>query len=346
MNSLYPLVSICTPTFNRRPFIPILLDLVRRQDWPLNALEWIIVDDGTDKIQDILESAPDLKACIRYFPIENKMTLGAKRNFMHKQTRGDFIVYMDDDDYYPPCRIRHAVEMLVKNPGKLCAGSSIIHIHFPHLQKIVKLGPYGAFHATAGTFAFRKELLKITEYEETACLAEEKHFLKNYTLPMVQLDSMKTILVFSHRHNTFDKKKILVKNSPYVHESTLEVADFIQEKHIREFFTEKLETMLINYPLGEPCMKPDVLKQTLALSSNQNVDLIGKTPTLQEAMEIIRQQETKILQLNDIIKKDRDFIQKQNEYIETLKKPPPQRLVPFIEKPRRKKSMPEVIIVL
>ena len=40
------------------------------------------------------------------------MTLGAKRNFMHEKARGEFLVYMDDDDYYPPCRIRHAIETL------------------------------------------------------------------------------------------------------------------------------------------------------------------------------------------------------------------------------------------
>ena len=31
-----------------------------------------------------------------------KMTLGKKRNLMHEKSKGDIIVYMDDDDYYPP----------------------------------------------------------------------------------------------------------------------------------------------------------------------------------------------------------------------------------------------------
>ena len=57
-------------------------------------------------------------------------------------------------------------------------------------------GPYGPNHATAGTFAFRVELLKKTKYNENASLAEEKEFLKDYTIPFVQLDPMKTILVF------------------------------------------------------------------------------------------------------------------------------------------------------
>ena len=48
--------------------------------------------------------------------------------------------------------------------------------------------------ATAGTFGFRRELLKETSYEDDAEMAEEKHFLKNYTIPFVQLNPMKSIL--------------------------------------------------------------------------------------------------------------------------------------------------------
>ena len=52
-----PLVSVCTPTFNRRPFIPIMFDCFRNQTYPKDRIEWIIVDDGTDKIRDLVESS-------------------------------------------------------------------------------------------------------------------------------------------------------------------------------------------------------------------------------------------------------------------------------------------------
>ena len=39
-------------------------------------------------------------------------------------------------------------------------------------------GPYGPNHATAGTFAFKAQLLKETKYDDGAALAEEKSFLK------------------------------------------------------------------------------------------------------------------------------------------------------------------------
>jgi hypothetical protein len=226
-------------------------------------MEWIIVDDGTDKIADLIETS-NIKQ-IKYYSIDKKMTLGAKRNLMHSYAKGTIIVYMDDDDYYPPERVEHAVDVLTKNKEALCAGSSEIYIYFKHVKKMIKCGPYGPNHATAGTFAFRAELLKQTKYEETASLAEEKHFLKNYTIPFVQLDPMKTILVFSHEHNTFDKRRLFDNPHPdYFKESPKSVADFIRkpsESHIKRFFMEEIDELLKPYKPGEPSSKPDVLKQ-------------------------------------------------------------------------------------
>jgi glycosyltransferase involved in cell wall biosynthesis len=221
-------------------------------------MEWIIIDDGTDKIEDMVSHHP----LVSYFKFDKKMSLGKKRNVMHKKTRGSIIVYMDDDDYYPPERVSHAVEMLQKNPSALCAGSSEMYIYFKDTNQMVQFGPYGPNHATAGTFAFRKELLNGHQYNNNACLAEEREFLKGYTVPFVQLDSMKTILVFSHRHNTFDKRTLLkdpFSNVMRISQKT--VQDFIADVSIVDFFMN-LDATLAAYSPGEPNMKPDVMKET------------------------------------------------------------------------------------
>ena len=260
----YPFVSICTPTFNRRPFIENMFTCFRNQDYPKDRIEWIIVDDGTDKIKDLIVDSNIPQ--IRYFEVENKMFLGEKRNYMHKFVRGSIIVYMDDDDYYPPNRVSHAVERLQSEPNALCAGSSEIYVYFKGMDKMIQCGPYGPNHATAGTFAFRTKLLEQTRYEDGAALAEEKAFLKEYTIPFVQLDPLKSILVFSHEHNTFDKRKMFdQKQDPqFFKESSKTVDTFIRnenEKDIKKFFMEEIDSLLEKYDPGKPEMKPDVLKQ-------------------------------------------------------------------------------------
>ena len=260
----YPLVSICTPTFNRRPFIENMFTCFRNQDYPKDKIEWIIVDDGTDKIKDLIVASNIPQ--IRYFEVEKKMFLGEKRNYMHKHVRGSIVVYMDDDDYYPPQRISHSVERLLSDPNALCAGSSEIYVYFKGMNKMIQCGPYGPNHATAGTFAFKTKLLEQTKYEDTAALAEERAFLKDYTIPFIQLDPLKSILVFSHEHNTFDKRKMFEQkqDEKYFKESTKTVDTFIRHKYednIKKFFMEDIDALLDKYDPGKPNMKPDVLKQ-------------------------------------------------------------------------------------
>mgnify|MGYP001237003534 CR=1 FL=1 len=271
-NTQYPLVSVCTPTFNRRPFIPTMFECFRNQDYPKNRIEWIIVDDGTDKIEDLILTSNIPQ--IRYFSLDKKIALGAKRNYMHSKVQGDIVVYMDDDDYYPPERVSHSVEMLQKHKDALCAGASEIYIFFKHIQKMIQCGPYGPNHATAGTFAFRKELLAQTKYDEDAAIAEERSFLKDYSIPFVQLDPLKTILVFSHEHNTFDKRKMFENAHPqYFKESPKNVDSFIRkntEKKIKNFFLRDIDDKLKSYEPGEPKMKPDVLKQIVEIEKKRD----------------------------------------------------------------------------
>ena len=254
-----PFVSVCTPTFNRRPFIPKAIQCYLHQNYPRNKLEWIIIDDGTDSIEDLVKDVEG----VRYFRYEEKMPLGKKRNIMHQKSRGEIIVYQDDDDYYPKDRVSHAVEVLMGSKHALAAGASEIYIWFKHIQQMYQFGPYSPTHATAGTFAFKRELIEHSSYDDEACLAEERKFLKDYTVPFVQLDPRKTILVFSHEHNTFDKRKLLegTPNPQFCKPSTRTVDEFVKEADLKDFFMNQVDELLKDYEPGHPRMKPDVLRQ-------------------------------------------------------------------------------------
>jgi len=265
-----PFVSIFTPTFNRRPFLANMIEMVKNQDYPKEKMEWIIVDDGTDNVQDVFASISFIK--VKYYRSETKLPLGKKRNIGNKFCTGDIIVYMDDDDYYPPTRVGHAVTTLQLNPTILCVGSSELFLFFTNLNRMFKFGPYGPNHATAATFAFRKELLLQTQFNDEASLAEEKAFLKNYTVPIVQLDPFKTILVFSHIHNTFDKNILLndYPSSPFITDVNYPVDAFIKEETVYKFFMEELSSLLKNYEPGLGKFKPDVIEQFETIQTERN----------------------------------------------------------------------------
>lgn len=316
----YPFVSVCTPTFNRRPFIEGIIKCFNHQDYPKDRMEWIIIDDGTDKVEDLVINHPHVK----YFKYDTKMKLGKKRNLLHEKSKGDIIVYMDDDDYYPPQRVSHAVQKLQEHPEALCAGSSEIYIYFKHIQKMYQFGPYGPNHATAGTFAFKRKLIE-NRYDDEACLAEEKSFLKDYSVPFVQLDPKKVILVFSHEHNTFDKRKLLESPHPqFVKESTKTVDEFVKEKELKDFYMN-IDSLLQYYSPGKPIMKPDVLEQMVKIEETRRKHAEQMAQNNGNGGQILVQQDGKDPialnnnQIVELMKQQQGQIQQQGGQLQQIK---------------------------
>jgi glycosyltransferase involved in cell wall biosynthesis len=326
-----PLVSICTPTFNRRPFIPYMIKCFEHQTYPKDKIEWIIIDDGTDPIGDLVQHIPQVK----YFYYEDKMVLGKKRNLMHSKCSGDILIYMDDDDYYPPNRISHAVEMLQQHPKILLAGSSEMHIYFDSRKSIYQCGPYKQYHATAATFAFKKELLDTTKYDNEKALAEESQFTQGYTIPMIQLDTLKTILVFSHKHNSLNKEKLLENpQQTKITPSRYVVDDFIQDPVLKQFYMTDMNTILTNYEPGRIENKPKVLEQIQQMASDrakkqedhynminaqQKIMAAYNNGTLNTNIETIRNEYEKKLSdknilINELLKKVKELTTELDKY--------------------------------
>ncbi|MEW6734677.1 MAG: glycosyltransferase, partial [Acidobacteriota bacterium] len=101
--SEWPLVSCIMPTYNRRAFIPLTLQLFLNQDYPNKEL--VIVDDGNDSIRDLTANIAD----VHYFHLPSRTSIGAKRNFAFQQAHGEIIAHWDDDDWYAPDRLRYQV---------------------------------------------------------------------------------------------------------------------------------------------------------------------------------------------------------------------------------------------
>lgn len=234
-SSEFPTVSIITPTYNRRKFLPWLIRSIQGQTYPAERIEWLVYDDGEDKIYDILE--PHIaKMNIRYFRSETKLKIGAKRNRMHKEAKGEILVVMDDDDYYPSCRVSHAVTRLKQCKTEL-VGSSRNHLFFTDDKSIWEVGPYGPNHATFGTFAFLKTLVEKTSCDETVAFAEEMSFTKKYSIPLGQLDPMKTMLVLCHSGNTFNKHSLRTNPSPSVRKTNIKLVTILKDKVMRDFYS-------------------------------------------------------------------------------------------------------------
>jgi glycosyltransferase involved in cell wall biosynthesis len=239
-------VSIVTPTYNRRQFIPYLIEIYKNQTYPKNKMEWIIVDDGRDKVEDLFIEASKTIPNIRYIYKEEKLRIGAKRNLLNKEARGSIIIAMDDDDYYPPDRVSTVVNAFNKNPSIDLAGSSIMLLYYNDNKKIYSLGPFNSNHATNGTMAWRKRYSDKHLYNEYVTKAEEISFLDNYKNKMIQLDPKKTILVICHSDNTVDKNDLRTshlnasstnnKDTKLFKETSYKLGEIVKEKNLQDFY--------------------------------------------------------------------------------------------------------------
>ena len=114
VKSRQPLVSCIMPTYNRREYIPHAIRFFLKQDYPNKEL--VIVDDSDTSSEDIIPSNSN----IRYLFTDRNMSLGEKRNFCIRESRGDLIMHWDDDDWMAPNRISYQVKELLNANAEVC----------------------------------------------------------------------------------------------------------------------------------------------------------------------------------------------------------------------------------
>lgn len=117
MDGAEPLFSIIVPTFNR----PDLLARAVRStlDQAVTNIEVIVVDDASDHVP-LLPSDRRLRA-IRH---DVNMGVAACRNTGLRSASGRYVAFLDDDDWWLPQRLNHALEGLARAPVSICGNAS------------------------------------------------------------------------------------------------------------------------------------------------------------------------------------------------------------------------------
>ena len=147
-----PSVSCLIATYNRRESGQI--DCFLNQDYANREL--IVIDDGTDPIEDVLLPDPGLW----WVRLESRQTIGAKRNAGADAAAGQLLANWDDDDWYAPWRLSYQVERLqsaaVDRP--LRSGSTALHRSLPPTGVAVPAPPVLRKWLADRTLLFTREL--------------------------------------------------------------------------------------------------------------------------------------------------------------------------------------------
>lgn len=117
-----PKVSVIIPVYNVENYLRECLDSVITQT--LREIEIICVDDGsTDSSVEILKEYADNDNRITILTQQNSGS-GKARNFGIKTAKGEFIAFMDSDDFYPTNKTLYNLYTVAKeNNVSICGGS-------------------------------------------------------------------------------------------------------------------------------------------------------------------------------------------------------------------------------
>ena len=105
-----PLVSVIIPAYNAAGFLPKAIDSVLSQSY--TNFEVILIDDGsTDNTKTVLRETKRIK----YFHQENK-GLSSARNAGIQKSNGNYLVFLDADDWLEKDALIHNYEVIKDRP--------------------------------------------------------------------------------------------------------------------------------------------------------------------------------------------------------------------------------------
>jgi glycosyltransferase involved in cell wall biosynthesis len=110
-----PLVSVGLPTYNRARSLRRAIESVLAQDYP--NLELIISDNGSpDDTQAVCGEYRARDSRVRYF--RHGVNRGVNANFKRAlaESRGEFFMWLADDDWLDPTYVSRCAEVLVGHP--------------------------------------------------------------------------------------------------------------------------------------------------------------------------------------------------------------------------------------
>ena len=204
-----PDISVITITKDRRIFMPLAKYSFMIQSYPESKLEWVIVDDGVDSIEDTLIGVPNVK----YVRSETVLSIGEKRNLGVQNAMYDTIVMMDDDDVYPNNSVLHRAAMMLSR-GKSCAFCTVLPSY-----DIVKYSSFINFpppklgmseRLSEATLVFTRKFWEDRKFSDIQ-IAEGNAFIHGREQMCMELSPQDVIVSLVHPLNTSSRRLTEIK---------------------------------------------------------------------------------------------------------------------------------------
>lgn len=266
---MQPLVSAIITTHNRLSLLKRSCDSVLNQTYP--KIELIIVDDAstdmTQKWSTYLEKYfPKGEKSVKYIHIPPEESKGGNyaRNLGIKNSHGEYVAFLDDDDVWLPEKIERQVEAFSKYDCGVVFGEGIIEtinkkgessmrLFKSHPEITGNLSKIILSHIVTSTsfIMVKKDLLfKVGLFDENLRFWQEYELL----IRLAQISNFQRLnsTIAVYRINSRDKNRLTNKYKEW-----RKTVDYIHNKHKNLYsqlsFNEKLRTKALVW--GDACVR-------------------------------------------------------------------------------------------
>jgi glycosyltransferase involved in cell wall biosynthesis len=186
-------VDILIPTYQRKKFEKLISHNISIQTYPL-IKNIIIADDSNDNLQ------LDVNYSVLNYKVE-RMSIGAKRNFLLSKSTSRYVVFMDTDDFYNCNYISHSIHKLLMS-GKSITGTSDMLMYYQ--EQTYRLSCIFLHAINEATLVIDTHNVQLKFKEQNS--SEGLEPLKNHIGDIVQSDINKVMVCLCHQENTISKK--------------------------------------------------------------------------------------------------------------------------------------------
>lgn len=298
-------VSVIIPIYNVQQYLKRCLDSVIKQKY--ENLEIILVNDGsTDNSLEIAKEYENKDERIKLISQSNKGLSGARNTGLEYAT-GDYITFIDSDDYVTPDYVSYMYELLKKNnfksPLAIC---SLMNV-FEKTGKKVNMGNNQEYTLSG------KECIEKMCYQDlvdTCAYAKlgTRELYKDFLFPVG-----KVFEDIGSTYKLFERSKTVEcgfkpKYYYYIRNNSITTRNFDKSKLDLLEMTDKMAKSVIRkYPdLSKAVLRRQVyarfstLNQTMKVSKNLNI-----TKTRKTLIKYIKKNKKEVIADNKISNRDR-----------------------------------------
>ena len=111
-------ITIITPVFNAESFLPYYFNRLAEQT--IDDYEVLVVDDkSTDTTRNIIEKQMEQNARIRLIVLKQRLGAAGARNKGLLHAQGEYVCFLDVDDYWLPKKLAIQLEFMQRNSYSL-----------------------------------------------------------------------------------------------------------------------------------------------------------------------------------------------------------------------------------